>query len=310
MSSCEPGRKAPYSLDLRYRIIWQRFAMGLLLRSIARNLGISVGTICNVCKMFKQTGSVDPLKPDHINTRVVSSYNQQMIVSLLMENPSLYLSEVCRKIEDITGLKVTPSTVCRIIKRHGFTRKKIQQVALQRCSQYRGDFMAEMQFFNVDQIVWLDETGCDKRNIIRKFGYGMRGERPVYHRFLQRGQRISAVVAMCTDGVIALELREDTFNGDKFLEFITGTLIPEMLQFDGSSARSVLVMDNCSIHHTASALQLLDAAGILTMFLPPYSPDYNPVEELFSYIKYYLKEHDEILQAVSNPKPIIKACSI
>ena len=47
--------------------------------------------------------------------------------------------------------------------------------------------------------------------------------------------------------------------------------------------------------------------GIVTMFLPPYSPDLNPVEELFSYVKYYLKEHDELLQAVSNPKPIIEA---
>jgi hypothetical protein len=40
--------------------------------------------------------------------------------------------------------------------------EKIQQVALQRSSQYRGDFMAKIQFFNVEQLVWLDETGCDR----------------------------------------------------------------------------------------------------------------------------------------------------
>ena len=43
------------------------------------------------------------------------------------------------------------------------------------------------------------------------------------------------------------------------------------------------------------------------MFLPPYSPDLNPVEELFSAIKYYLKEHDDILQAMPNPTPLIKS---
>ncbi len=159
--------------------------------------------------------------------------------------------------------------------------------------------MAEMQFFNIDQIVWLDETGCDKRDHMRKLGYAMRGMRPVCKRLLHRGQRISAVAAMCSEGVIALELGEGTYNGDRFLEFLTGNLIPEMLQFDGSSPRYVLVMDNCSIHHIAPVLQLLNTAGILSMFLPPYSPDLNPAEELFSYVKYYLKQHDELLQAVS-----------
>jgi hypothetical protein len=66
-------------------------------------------------------------------------------------------------------------------------------------------------------------------------------------------------------------------------------------------------MDNCSIHHVAPALEVLEDAGILTMFIPPYSPDFNPIEELFSYVEYYLKQHDEILQGVSDPKPIIRA---
>ena len=66
-------------------------------------------------------------------------------------------------------------------------------------------------------------------------------------------------------------------------------------------------MDNCSIHYTHSAQEALSEAGILTVFLPPYSPDMNPAEELFSCVKYYLKKHDEILQHVSDPRPIIKA---
>ena len=110
----------------------------------------------------------------------------------------MYLGEVCRKVEDVTSKKVSSSTVCRIIQRHGFTRKKIQQVALQRSIAYRGDFMAEMHFTVEHMIVWLDETGCDKRDHARKFGYAMKGEQPSCHRFLHRGQRISAVSAMCT----------------------------------------------------------------------------------------------------------------
>ena len=46
------------------------------------------------------------------------------------------------------------------------------------------------------------------------------------------------------------------------------------------------------------------------MFVPPYSPDLNPVEELISAIKYYLKEHDDILQAMPDPTPLIKSTSL
>ena len=55
--------------------------------------------------------------------------------------------------------------------------------------------------------------------------------------------------------------------------------------------------------------ELLQDAGILLIFLPPYSPDYNPIEETFSSIKYYLKDHDEILQTLQAPDvmTIVKA---
>ena len=66
-------------------------------------------------------------------------------------------------------------------------------------------------------------------------------------------------------------------------------------------------MDNCSIHHTELVMDLLKEAGIVVIFLPPYSPDYNPIELVFGYIKAYLKHHDELLQALSDPLPVIKA---
>ena len=53
-------------------------------------------------------------------------------------------------------------------------------------------------------------------------------------------------------------------------------------------------------------VDIFDAAVILLLFLPPYSPDYNPIEETFSYIKGYLKEHDPILQVLDDPMPIIR----
>ena len=71
-----------------------------------------------------------------------------------------------------------------------------------------------------------------------------------------------------------------------------------MLPFNGSNPRSILVLDNCSIHHVQQVKDLMNT-GILALYLP--------IEETFSFIKYYLRDHDEIWQATGDPKPLIKA---
>lgn len=51
-------------------------------------------------------------------------------------------------------------------------------------------------------------------------------------------------------------------------------------------------MDNCSVHHVPEVKGMFMNVGIPVFFLPPYSPDYNPIEEMFSYVKTYLRRHD------------------
>ena len=80
-----------------------------------------------------------------------------------------------------------------------------------------------------------------------------------------------------------------------------------MLSFDGINNRSIAILDNCSVHHIREVAKEFRKAGILAIFLPPYSPDYMPIELCFSYIKYYLKSHDDILQAVQDPKVVIQS---
>ena len=69
---------------------------------------------------------------------------------------------------------------------------------------------------------------------------------------------------------------------------------------------SIAVMDNLSVHHVQEITDLLQQAGILLLFLPPYSPDLNPMEEAFSYVKYYLRTHDELLQSLPDPAIVIQ----
>ena len=79
-----------------------------------------------------------------------------------------------------------------------------------------------------------------------------------------------------------------------------------MQQFNAVAERSIVIFDNCSIHHIPEVIEHFRNAGIV-FFLPHYSPDLSPIEEIFSCIKYYLKRHNELLQAVDDPIPIIQA---
>jgi len=225
--------------------------------------------------------------------------HELLIMGLLMQNSCLYLHEIRDYIEKVSGLRVAGSTICRTLQRNGYTRKKVQAIARERSSCYRGIFRANISHLTADHFVWVDETGSDARNHIRKFGYTLKGIPPMYCRYLARGRRFSAIAALSTSGCVGVKLTTGTVNGNTFVDFVWGTLIPEMEPFDGSVRKSVIIMDNCSIHHTEDVKSLLDEAGILLFFLPPFSPNYNPIKFAFSSIKAYLKDHDELLQSVS-----------
>ena len=167
--------------------------------------------------------------------------------------------------------------------------------------------MAEMSCFSTSQLVWVDETGCKNKDSIRRAGYALRGMAPVCTRFLHQGKRVSCVAAVAEDGLIALDMTKETIDSSFFFDFVRGSLLPNMLPYDGSNPRSVAVMDNCSIHHVETIKELFRQAGVLLIYFPPYSPDFNPIELTFSKVKYYLKDHDELLTITSNPLPIINA---
>ena len=107
--------------------------------------------------------------------------------------------------------------------------------------------------------------------------------------------------------VLDVEVTTGSVIGDRFCDFVGGSLIPNLLPYDGSNHTSVVVMDNCSIHHVHKVSELLEDAGILLIYLPPYSPDLCPIEAAFGYVKSYLKEHEDIMAVFSNPSTLVKS---
>lgn len=132
--------------------------------------------------------------------RALDDYHEFFILGLVFQSPTIYLHELRHSSEQATNTEVSIPTICCLLRRYGLTREKIQRVALQRSSILRAAFIANMFLYKHNALVWLDETGSDKRNFLRKYGYAMRGERAVKHSFISRGKQINAIVAILSSG--------------------------------------------------------------------------------------------------------------
>ena len=125
----------------------------------------------------------------------------------------------------------------------------------------------------------MKDSGSDRRNGIRKYGYSLRGMTPVSYKFVSCGKRLSAIPVVTTCGIEDIFVTDKTVNGDVFLQVVEQCLVPVLQPFNGSNARSVVIMDNASIHHVARVVERIQRTGAIIRFLPPYSPDLNPAEE-------------------------------
>ena len=76
----------------------------------------------------------------------------------------MYLHEICSYIKSATGFGMSGSTVCQILQRNGYTRNKVQVIALEKSIHYRSIFQANISHFCADHCVWVDKTGTDSRN--------------------------------------------------------------------------------------------------------------------------------------------------
>ena len=149
--------------------------------------------------------------------------------------------------------------------------------------------------------VWLDESGHDRRHTIRKQASSFRGVPFADHPILARGVRYSAIPIMLLEGIHDVFVTEGTVDGDKFVQFIT-----EYQFLCYINPRSVVIMNNASIHHVDEVTDLIERqCGAKLCFLPPYSPDLMPAEGVFSQMKSIRKENHKLFQVCTAPRALI-----
>ena len=149
--------------------------------------------------------------------------------------------------------------------------------------------MAEISAYDPSMLICIDETGSVQRNEMRKYGYSLKGTPARTCQLRIRGKRCSAIPVMTTNGLEDVYVTGNSVNGGEFEHFICKCVLPILLPFDGHNPHSVVV---ASIHHMDRVHEIITGVGAQLVFLPPYSPDLMPLEEVFAKVKAVLKAND------------------
>jgi transposase len=130
--------------------------------------------------------------------------------------------------------------------------------------------------------IFLDETGF-KTNMTPTRGRAPRGERVVDAVPHGHWKSTTCLAALSAAGLIVSDVFDGGMNGARFLAWVTGRLVPVLRPGD------TVVMDNLRAHKVAGVREAIEAAGARLSYLPPYSPDFNPIEKAFSQIKTHVR---------------------
>lgn len=134
----------------------------------------------------------------------------------------------------------------------------------------------------VDKLVFLDESGVNI-DMVRRYGRAKNKNRVNDYAPVNTPKKTTLVSSVRLDGTQAYEFFQGSLNGKNFLSYVKNTLIPTLKKGD------IVVMDNLSCHKVKGVKEAIEEAGASVLYLPPYSPDFNPIEMMWSKIKALLR---------------------
>jgi len=296
------------SSDRKERALYLFLEQGWEIERVAEALGVSEKSIERWEENYDIHGSVNPPTPLRGRPRLLTERMTEELHDLITENPSLLLDEIGEWLAIYHDQPISTTALHDNLRDLGLTYKRLKRIAAERDDAYRADWLHNITaHYTAHQLVFLDESSKDDRTMLRRYGRAISGQSPVDIVSLNRGIRYSILPALTVDGYLAVRAVEGSIEGAEFYDFVLNDVLPNMNPFPGPN--SVIVLDNCSTHKTEALRELVEASGCLLIFLPPYSPDFNPIEESFSCLKKWLRRHWRQLQHSEYPEQDLReAC--
>lgn len=277
-------------------------ARGLLTR-VAKKFCVCNSTVKNVWTKYLEDGSFKQRQPSTGRPKKLDDDAVEYIQFLYTEKPTRTASEIKKKlIENTTAGNTSIRTIRRYVRQGlqggPWTRKKVSRPEKGRFTienlRYTQAYLDFMQNIDPTKIKFMDESGFKKVTAHRNYGYSERGQRcfEVSRYAPSPNSTLNLIVGV--SGVLYCTVIEGASNAAEFINFIaeavdahTEDLMPVLQPGD------ILVCDNCPIHHNMAEQILgdwLHEQGIILVFTPTYSPDFNPAENCFLKIKTLIQQ--------------------
>ncbi len=273
-----------------------------------KNAPLTVRCVRNVLSSWARDGHVErPTRKKR--KRKMDDAHVAILLQIVEEDPWQFLDEIAASLQARCGTAYLPKLCWVEVTRNGLTLKKMRERAAQRDEYKRHLYFTAVGEIcsHPSQLVFADETAHDERTLRRKRGWGLRGVRVEVTSPLIHGRHVSVLALYGYGGFIDFSLRDGGFNASDFMWAVEHMIIPHLQPYP--APQSILVLDNCRIHHTyeRELKALVHGAGARLLFLAPYSPIDNPIEAGFNCFKSYWKRNHGYLKSLEDHQAVREA---
>lgn len=236
---------------------------------------------------------IGELSPRPQGRRRASSLDahEAFVVGLIEGHKDITLNEMVARLEGEQSVRISRSALSAWLGRRGWTYKKKKSAhALERdrpdILKRRRDWFDGQLDLDPAKLVFIDEAGLSTK-MARLRGRALRGERCRAGVPHGHWKTTTFTGALRLTGMTAPFVYDGAMNGQVFLAYVEQVLVPTL------SPGDVVIMDNLPAHKAAGIRDAIEAAGASLLYLPPYSPDFNPIENAFSKLEALLRAEAE-----------------
>jgi transposase len=271
----------PYSTDLRERVAAAVDHQEGSLREIARRFRVSLSFIVRLSQRRRDAGTIEPKPHGGGPPPAFGPEQQEQLAKLIRDDPDATLKQLKQR----GGFTCTLKTLWRTLRLRGLTFKK---KSLHASEQERPDVQTKRRSFrrkvkkiDPERLVFVDETGVTTA-MTPAYAWSPRGERAV-DSAPASWESVTVIAALGLDGVRSPLAFPGSTDTAAFQSYVEQILVPALHEGD------VVVLDNLKPHLATGVAAAIERAGASVLPLPPYSPDYTPIEKMNSKVKALLR---------------------
>lgn len=259
------------------------------MKKVSTSLGISLSTIWN---WIRNGIDVKKRSPTPLPSKVI-----ELIHSTIEKRPWVVQSDLQSLLKQELGVLLSRQCISSVLRKLKMTRKRLKfrgnadpERIHRRILEFKTSYLSWKRSCNNQKVFAVDECGFDFK-CLPTHGYSRMGTKPIVNsKSCSNRTRVSLVMGICSEGTFVCDFVEGTTNASTFSTFLSNPMV----------SGSIILMDNCSIHKTKLVKDKMSLMNLEPLYIPPYTPECNPIENVFAVIKNRFRK--QLIGSLGNTK--------